>query len=104
MDTSNLFTKAYLTSIVLIVFGTTLKFMHLPGTMLLFFATGIATAIYIVAALIEIYGASKLTTNEKIMWTICFLFGNFITGLVYLILGRPRILREFKILTSMNNN
>lgn len=54
----------------------------------------IAFAAFIIMALIEVYGSKNITLTEKIMWTTGFLFFNLITGLVYFLLGRKRVIRS----------
>jgi len=56
----------------------------------------IAIAAFIVMALIEIYKSKNITLNEKIMWTIGFLFFNLITGIIYFFFARKRVIRIYK--------
>jgi hypothetical protein len=49
-------------------------------------------------ALKEIYRSNRLSSIEKIMWTISFIGVNWISGLCYLAFRRPKIFKEYKIL------
>lgn len=53
---------------------------------------------YIVMALKEIYSSNRVNLIEKIMWTICFIGLNWFAGLIYLLFGRKRILRKYKLI------
>ncbi|MEN9385443.1 MAG: hypothetical protein RLZZ185_184, partial [Bacteroidota bacterium] len=49
---------------------------------------------YLVAilAMLEIWQSAKIERNEKIMWTIAFLFLGGLVGLLYVLVGRKRII------------
>jgi hypothetical protein len=49
---------------------------------------------YLVAilAMLEIWQSAKIERNEKIMWTIAFLFLGGLVGLLYVFVGRKRII------------
>lgn len=54
----------------------------------------IAISAFILMALIEIYRSKNIPLAEKIMWTAGFLFLNMITGLIYFLLSRKRVIRS----------
>jgi hypothetical protein len=41
--------------------------------------------------MLEIWQSAKIERNEKIMWTIAFLFLGGLVGLLYIFVGRKRI-------------
>lgn len=104
MIVSKIFKTAFIISILLIAIGVYMKIMLLPGVMLVFGLTSIVSVVYILAALTEIYASKKFNRTEKIMWTFAFLVGNLVAGLLYWYIARPRIMREYKVLTSMNRS
>ena len=53
---------------------------------------GIATLIFILSVLNEVFSSRRINLSEKIMWTICIILISPLTGFVYLLTGRKRIL------------
>jgi type IV secretory pathway component VirB8 len=53
----------------------------------------VSNGVFVVSALSEVWRSERIDKNEKIMWTIAFVFMGFlgaIAGIVYLLLGRKR--------------
>ena len=100
MTKSNLFRPIFLLSILIGLVGAFFKILHLPGGHIFIVITVILTAIYVILGLYEIYGSNRIAMHEKVMWTIGFIFLSTVTGLLYLFIGRPRILRDYKILNQ----
>ena len=100
MTKSNLFKPTFLLSLLIGLIGAALKIMHLPGGQIFITISVALTVVYVVCGLYEIYGSNRITMNEKVMWTIGFILLSTITGLLYFFIGRPRILREYKILNQ----
>jgi hypothetical protein len=54
----------------------------------------VANGVFIVSALSEVWGSVRINTNEKVMWTIAFIFMGFLgalAGILYVVMGRKRI-------------
>jgi len=100
MTRLTLYQIAFFLSITLVVTGLVLKIMHISAAQILIPFGLFFTLVYATIALYEIYKSDKITLDEKLMWTVGFISVCTITGLLYLILGRPRILRELKILNQ----
>ncbi len=98
MTLSSLFRPAFLLSLLVMLIGTVLKMMDLPGIQFFFIASLVLTVVWGISALYEIYGSDRITISEKIMWTIGFILLSTISGLLYFFVGRPRITRDYKIL------
>ena len=96
--TSSLFKPTFLLSLLAMLTAAFLKIMHLPGGKIFIVISVLLTAVWVVSALYEIYGSKRITMQEKIMWTIGFLLLSILTGLLYFFIGRPRVLRDYKIL------
>ena len=98
MNQTKIFVPVFLVTLLLGAIGVLLKIFHLPGATVLVPITIILTAVYVVAALYEIYGSKRVSLNEKLIWTVGFIFFGFIAGILYYFVGRPRIFREYKVL------
>jgi type IV secretory pathway component VirB8 len=71
-----------------------MKILHLPGAEELLIVAVVSNGVFVVSALIEVWRSVRIDKNEKIMWTIAFVFMGLlgaIAGIVYLLLGRKRI-------------
>jgi hypothetical protein len=69
-----------------------LKISHMPLYWPILAIGIIATLIFMFFAIIEIVNSVQIKTSEKIMWTICLIFLINLTGFIYLLWGRKRIL------------
>src|SRR6187431_1055219 len=94
MIRDHLFKTVFLISILLIIAGSSMKALHKPGADIFMIATIITTIIYAIVGIYEVYHSTKIGRTEKIMWTVGFIFLSMITGIVYLVSGRQRILRS----------
>lgn len=72
--------------------GATLKIMHRPGGETLLAISLLATLVFIISAIIEVRKSSRIDHGEKTMWTIAFLFLNGFAGIIYMIIGRRRVI------------
>jgi hypothetical protein len=71
--------------------GAVLKIMHAPGADILLASALIGGFVFAVLALWEIL-PSSINTSEKLMWIFGFLFLNWIAVILYLAVGRKRIM------------
>lgn len=83
-----------------ILFGAVLKIMHSPFADLLLELSFAFYLVFAVLALYEVFQSNKIETVEKIMWTIGILFLGSIIGILYLLLGRKRIVNNLQILAQ----
>lgn len=104
MTKTNLFTSAFLISLLTVVTGTILKILHLPGGQFFLVLTVILTFIYAIIALSEIYSSDSISISEKVIWTAGFIIFSTIAGLLYFFIGRPRMKREYNILKLTSQN
>ena len=94
MNLGRIVTWSFFISLVLVLVGAFLKILHLPGAEQLLIVGMVTNGVFIVTALSEVWRSERIDKNEKIMWTIAFIFIGFlgtIAGIVYLLLGRKRI-------------
>ncbi|MFZ9660526.1 MAG: hypothetical protein ACO29O_01500 [Chitinophagaceae bacterium] len=89
------FGKFYLTAIALLMVSIALKLNHNPLEGTLVTLALIASFLYIYIGIKEVW-RSGISQNEKIMWTLGFLFANGIAGAFYLISGRKKIINTPK--------
>jgi len=100
MTRLTLYKIALFLSIALVVRGLCLKIMYISAAQILIPLGLFYTLVYTIIALYEVYQSDRITLDEKIMWAAGFITVGSIAGLLYLFMGRQRILREFKILNQ----
>lgn len=100
MKRNSLFNVVFFISVLLIMLIILLRILHIsmPFANVLVGLSIILTMIYVIIALVEIWSSTRPNLTEKMMWTVGFIAFNIITGILYLLVGRPRILREYKVL------
>ena len=80
---------------VCMIIGAALKIMHYSyGGFLL----NVSIACYFIFAALAIYEvlqSNRIEKNEKFMWMIGLLFLGTLTGILYLVTGRKRIVNNF---------
>jgi hypothetical protein len=85
---------SFVISLVFELEGALLKILHFPGADILLITGMVANGVFIVSALSEVWGSSRIDKNEKVMWTIAFIFMGFlgaIAGILYILKGRKRV-------------
>lgn len=92
------FKPVFLLSLIFLFAQYIVKYGNLPGRNIILLFYLVLTLIWIIFALKEIYRSNRISSNEKIMWTIGFIVVSWIAGLCYLVFTRPRIFKEYKIL------
>ncbi|TDG35843.1 hypothetical protein EZJ43_10835 [Pedobacter changchengzhani] len=98
MTTTKFLKQAFLINYLISVITGILKIAHVSGGQLLYGVFVVSTVIYIIIALYEIYVANRPTPAEKAMWTVAFVVLSTLAGFLYLINGRAKMQREYKIL------
>ena len=74
------------------IYAAYLKTFHVNTSVALLVLGGIATLTFILTSLNEVFGSTRINKSEKIMWTICLILLTYISGFVYLLSGRKRII------------
>ena len=82
---------SFLMSIFCAIVGSWLKLAHIHGSATLFVIAILTAVVFIILCLTEIIRSTKLNRSEKLMWTVGLIFMGNITGIVYLLSGRKRI-------------
>jgi predicted membrane channel-forming protein YqfA (hemolysin III family) len=94
MNLGKIVSWSFFISLALSLVGALMKILHLPGAEQLLMVGVVSNGVFVVSALTEVWRSVRIDKNEKIMWTIAFVFMGFlgaIAGIVYLLLGRKRV-------------
>lgn len=83
----------FLLSLITISIGAVFKIMHWPLNGEILLLGLLLIVVFDFLALKEIY-QSTISITEKIMWSVGMLFAWFITAIIYLTMGRNRILKQ----------
>jgi hypothetical protein len=78
-------------SICIVILGALMKITHLPGAETLLIIGILGHVVFIVFALNEVWNSIRIEKGEKIMWTISFIFSGTLGPLIYILLGRKRV-------------
>jgi len=94
MENRKIIVISFAVSILSTLIGAFFKIMHWEYASEILVFGLLLSLIYIVMSLVEIFDSKKVDGLEKFMWLIGFIFISQITGFVYIILGRKRIIRN----------
>lgn len=94
MSTKQLLYSSFFISFTLTIVGALFKIMHWENATIIMAIGLIALAVFVLLAIFEIMNSKKIDGAEKFMWTIGFLFFGTITGLIYLLSARKRIIEN----------
>ncbi|MBP6557716.1 MAG: hypothetical protein KAX93_00420 [Flavobacterium sp.] len=87
-------TTSFILSFIVTIIGALFKIMHWPGASMLLIIGLLSLAVFVITALYEVHNSKTINSSEKLMWTIGFLFLGSIAGLVYVLIGRKRVIRN----------
>ncbi|MGO4773233.1 hypothetical protein ACEN2I_16340 [Flavobacterium sp. W22_SRS_FK3] len=51
----------------------------------------LSTILYVVVGVYEVNNSNRISSSEKVLWTIGFIMFSFFVGLFYLISGRRKV-------------
>jgi ABC-type polysaccharide/polyol phosphate export permease len=83
MNKVTVFKVSLILTIVLNVLGAYFKIAHYPHGTLLLSVSFIASLVFVISGLIDVFKNDNCKTHEKIMWTVGFIFLSWIAGLLY---------------------
>lgn len=92
MDKKKILTLSFVLAMLIVIFGSLLKIMHWPYATEVMIIGLLSQLVFIILSLTEISKSDKIDGTEKFMWFIGFIFIGTITGLVYLLSARKRII------------
>lgn len=79
-------------SLVLVIIGALFRISHWPYGRLILSCGTISAFVFVLICLVEVIKSDNIRANEKLMWSVGFLFFGLFTGIIYLILGRDRVI------------
>ncbi len=93
MKQGTFLTISFLLSFVLTILGAYLKIMHATGADFVLAIGLIASLVYVLLAMYEVWSSDLFNHGEKIMWTVAFVMLMSVGGLIYFLMGRRRLTR-----------
>ncbi len=69
-----------------------MKITHLPGAETLLKIGILGNVVFIVSALNEVWNSIRIEKGEKVMWTIAFFSIGTLGSIIYILLGRKRVI------------
>lgn len=94
MDTKKIILISFIISFFTTIIGALFKIMHWPNASIILGIGLLLSLVYIVLCLMEISNSKQVNGLEKLMWLVGFIFISQITGLVYILSARNRIIRN----------
>lgn len=88
---NRLLKTSFILMVCISIIGVILKVMDNAWTEAFLIVAVLTALIFMATAINEVSSSSKIDRNEKIMWSLGFIFMCGITGLIYLLSGRKRI-------------
>jgi hypothetical protein len=94
MKNKQILNVSFIASIVIVILGALIKIMHYPYSQIVLVVGLLSLVVFWIVAISEIKSSTRITGSEKFMWIIGLIFCGSITGLVYLLSGRKRIINN----------
>jgi hypothetical protein len=92
MNVGTVVKLSFFVSICFVMLGALMKITHLPGAEALLIIGILGNVVFIVSALNEVWTSIRIEKGEKIMWTIAFFFIGTLGPIIYILLGRKRVI------------
>ncbi len=93
MEFGTLVKSSFFVGLILSIIGAYLQIIHSSYADIFLMAGIMFTFLFIGSAVTEVFASKRIAKNEKLMWTIGFVFFSSIAGLVYVLIGRRRIVQ-----------
>jgi hypothetical protein len=91
MKRRNLLYAAFIIGILATILGAYRKIMHYSGNETYLVIGLLAWMLFIALAIYEVASSRRINGTEKTMWVLSLLFFSGIAGIVYLLIGRRRV-------------
>ena len=92
MNVGTVVKLSFFVSICFVMLGALMKITHLPGAEALLIIGILGNVVFIVSALNEVWTSIRIEKGEKVMWTIAFFFIGTLGPIIYILLGRKRVI------------
>ena len=90
-EKKNLFKKAFVISFLFTIIGAMMKISHWQYYSIFLIIGILSTILYVVVGIYEVNNSNRISSSEKVLWTIGFIMFSFFVGLFYLISGRRKV-------------
>ena len=91
MNRGTIIKSSFVVSFVMVLIGAYLKLIHSYSAEMFLKIAVAVWLVFIVSAIIEVWSSNRFDKNEKIMWSIAFIFMGTFSGIIYLLMGRKRV-------------
>ena len=92
MDKKKILMLSFVLAILIVVLGSLLKIMHWSYATEVLIIGLLSQLVFIILSLTEISKSDRIDGTEKFMWFIGFIFMGTISGLLYILSARKRII------------
>lgn len=94
MKAKNILVISFIVSIVTIFIGAMFKIMHYANADALLIIGIASWLVLVITALYEIQNSTRINRTEKLMWTVGFILAAGVAAIIYLSIGRQKIIKE----------
>jgi hypothetical protein len=91
IEKRNLFKNAFTISLLFTLIGAMMKISHWEYSSVFLVIGILSTILYVAVGIYEVNNSKRLSSSEKVLWTIGFIMFSFFVGLFYLIRGRKSV-------------
>jgi len=90
--TGKIYSISLTVGLVILLFGALKKILHRPDADTFLSVSFVFIALYTLIGAYEVFSSKRIEFLEKALWLGGFLFINAITAIVYLAVGRKRVI------------
>ena len=95
MKTKEILLKvSFFVFLIITIIGSFFKIHHWNGTNVIIAIGSLISICFIILSLFEVVNSDTISKNEKSMWITGLILITPITGLIYIVSGRKRILKN----------
>lgn len=91
MNTGPIVITSFFAGIILTIIGAYFKVTHTGDGETWLIVSFISWAIFVIASIYEVASSRTIGRSEKLLWTFGLILLSGVTGIVYLLVGRKRI-------------
>ena len=91
IEKKKLFKKAFVISLLFTIIGAMMKITHWEYSSIFLIIGILSTLLYVIVGIYEVNNSNRISSSEKVLWTIGFIVFSFFVGLFYLISGRKNV-------------
>ncbi|WP_353148789.1 hypothetical protein [Flavobacterium sp.] len=84
-EKKNLFKTAFVISPILTIIGAMMKIYHWEYSYIFLIVGILSILFYVFVGIYEVNNSNRISSSEKVLWTIGFITFSFFVGLFYLI-------------------